>query len=431
MGKTHKALKRAEDQYRERQVRISREVLYKEPGSNKGRASARKNTKQYEDLKKKLLIRNISGSTKTVLFVKTFNGSESKNHAIKFATLLAEDSRLKVLLVDLNTGSLDLQEVFEFDQAIFLSDLFSYKNKTDSLKKVGPGNLYKTRWGRNHSGLEDTIKSGKFDQFLKITCEKFDYLILNVPESAGFQECRFLCSKLDAVALIVKSDKIAGRITLNGNRHFQNSADKLLGLVVDDTRSYRQKFMKKVSVVMAGCLIFTVGFLIGKYLVQLNHHEITMSIGEQVHESSKPMPASNKIQQEKPAMTSEIASFTESALEAGQTRVNDHKRKNESDSNEVNQPMRDGIKTAGLTVEKEIEKPVLSRDNGSEGKRKAESRQGKVVVVQKGDTLFRIIYKAYGTYNAKIVNLVLKENPKIINSTHIVAGQVIKLPEIN
>ena len=191
--------------------------------------------------------------------------------------------------------------------------------------------------------MEDTIKSGEFDQFLKKTCEKFDYLILNVPESAGFQECRFLCSKLDAVALIVKSDKIAGRISLNGKRHFQNSADKLLGLVVDDTRLPRRKFMKKVSVVMAGCLIFTVGFLIGNSklkprgmssfsnyigivpnmkedkptkiervvdLAQLNHHEITMSIGEQVNESSKPMPASNKIQQEKPAMTSETAPFT-------------------------------------------------------------------------------------------------------------------------
>jgi phage tail protein X len=166
-------------------------------------------------------------------------------------------------------------------------------------------------------------------------------------------------------------------------------------------------------------------------LAQLNHHAVTMSIGEQVHESSKPMPASNKIQQEKPAMTSETAPFTESAIKAGRARVNDRKRKNKSDSNKVEQPMRDGKKTAGLMMEKVIEKPILSRDNGLDGKREAESRQGRAVLVKKGDTLFRIIYRAYGTYNAKIVNLVLKENPKISSSTHIVAGHVIKLPEIN
>ena len=97
MGKTHKALERAEDQYRKQQIRFS-----KDSGSTKGRASVRKNIKHYGDLKKKLLVRNSNGSIKSVLFIKTFNGGKSSDHAVKFATSLAEDPRLKVLLVDLN-----------------------------------------------------------------------------------------------------------------------------------------------------------------------------------------------------------------------------------------------------------------------------------------------------------------------------------------
>ena len=131
-------------------------------------------------------------------------------------------------------------------------------------------------------------------------------------------------------------------------------------------------------------------------------------------------------------MTGETATLsTEATVKREQPQVIGHNGNSESDANKVDQPMRDGNKTAGFTVKKEIEKPILGQDNGSEEKGKAESRQGKAVMVKKGDTLFRIIYRTYGTYNAKIVNLVLKENPKIINSTQIVAGQIIKLPEIN
>lgn len=465
MGKTHRALKRAEDQYREHQTRISQEVFTKELEKVPRRPSARKNMKYYDDLKKKLLIRNIGGSIKTVLFVKTFTERESKDHAIKFATLLAEDLRLKVLFIDLYQWTQDLQEVFEIDYALFMSDLFSNCGRMKhSIKKIGPGNLYRTRWGGNHSRLVDSFQSGEFDQFIKNVYEKFDYLILNIPESAGFQECRVLCSKVDAVVLILKSDKIANRIALNGKGDLQNFSDKLLGVIVGNTRTYRYKFLKTAGGVMVGCLIFTAGFLIGNSkliprvtsalsnyigvvpdinedkpirtekvidLAQLNHSDIRMPATEQIHEFSKTKPPSNNIQQEKSVKTSEAATSAESSFKSGQTRVNDHKRNNNSESNKVDQTMRDAKNTAGLTVEKEKEKPILSRDNDPGGKRKAESKKGHVVVVKKGDTLFRIIYRNYGTYNAKIANFVLKENPKVINSTHIVVGQKIKLPEID
>ena len=82
-------------------------------------------------------------------------------------------------------------------------------------------------------------------------------------------------------------------------------------------------------------------------------------------------------------------------------------------------------------VEKEIEKPMLNQGNLTGARSRVKPRQAQIVVVKKGETLFRIIYRTYGTYNDKIVSIVLSENPKIFNPTHIVAGQVIKLPEIN
>jgi len=465
MGKTHEALERAENQYKEHQIRASQELFSKEVGSTQGRASVRKYLDRYGDLKNDLLARNSDGSIKSVLFIKTFKEGESTDHAAKFATSLAEDLRLKVLLVDLNLWTIGLQEVFKINYALGLSDLFSDSSKMLSqIKKVGPGNLYKVRWGGDHSGLADQFKSGEFDQFFKKMYERFDYLVLNAPKGASFQECRTLCSKVDAVALILKSGKIAGQIALNAKKHIENPADKLIGLVINNTRTYQHKFFKAASVVVAICLIFTFGFFLGNSrlklrgtsflpnyigvipniksdkpirpekfadLAQLKENAKAKVAGEQIQEFSKLVPLSKETNKEHPPTTVGTAPSTRTEFKAGQARGNAHKRKIESDSNKVDQQTRDFKKTGGLLVDKEIEKPILSQGNSPAEKSGASARQAQIVVVKKGETLFRIIYRTYGTYNDKIVSLVLSENPKIFSPTHIVAGQVIKLPEIN
>ncbi len=465
MGKTHEALKRAEAKYKERQIKASQELFSEEFRSTQDGSSVRKNMGCYGDLKNKLLVRNTGGSIKSVLFIETFKGGEFADHASKFAASLAEDFRLKVLLIDLNLWALDLQDVFKIDHALGLSDLFSYSSKLVSpIKKVGPGNLYKVRWGEDHSRLADQFESGEFDKFFKHMSKMFDYLILKAPGSVRFRECRILCAKVDAVALILKSGKIATQIALNAKKHIEDPADKLIGFVINKTRIYKRKLFKVSSVIVAVSFIFAFGFLLGnselklgkttslpKYigvipkiqsdnlirpetfanLAQLKPHAKSEVAGEEIHEFSKTVPAAKQLQKEKPPMTSEIAPPTKAAFKTGQARVNPHKIKNESDSNKVDQPTSDVKKTAGLPVEKEIEKPMLSRGNGLDGKRKAGAGQGKVVVVERGETLFRIIFRNYGTYNDKIASRVLLENPKILNSRHIVAGQMIKLPEIH
>jgi hypothetical protein len=166
-------------------------------------------------------------------------------------------------------------------------------------------------------------------------------------------------------------------------------------------------------------------------LAQLKRHAKAKVAGEQIHEFSKTVPLSKETKTKKSPMTSETVPSTRAELKPGQARDNVYKRKIESDSNKVDQQTRDFKKTGGLLVDKEIEKPILSQGNSPGERRGVRARQAQIVVVKKGETLFRIIYRNYGTYNDKIVNLVLSENPKIFSPTHIVAGQVIKLPEIN
>jgi len=61
---------------------------------------------------------------------------------------------------------------------------------------------------------------------------------------------------------------------------------------------------------------------------------------------------------------------------------------------------------------------------------KSEPVSGRVVVVERFDTLSGIIQRDYGRYEDKLLTEVLKENPEIRSPDRISIGQVIRLPEV-
>ena len=87
-------------------------------------------------------------------------------------------------------------------------------------------------------------------------------------------------------------------------------------------------------------------------------------------------------------------------------------------------------KTAGLSVgtKKEVPKarPEKALDKGDEAK----SEQVRTVAVMRGDTLFKIIDRAYGKYDEGVLKAVLRENPGINSVDQISEGQIIKLPPL-
>jgi len=540
MGRTHDALKRAEEQHRKHLLRTSREPIPKGVANTLDQTSARKYMDSYGDLKNNLLTLDSDGSIKRVLFINTFNEGESSDHAIRFAASLTEDSNLKVLIVDLNLWTLSLQEVFTIDHTLGLFDLFSQNGKkTSPIKKVGPRNLYSVRLGGDHSRLVDLFKSDEFDQFLKYMYERFDYLILDTPGGASFQECRILCSKVDAVVLVLKSDTTAGEIALSAKRYIENPSDKLLGVVINKTKNYHRKFVKVASMVVAISLIFSFGLFIGNLrlkpsdtgsghndkvaipninidptmseksadLAQPEYHAKaktdfddafndvpkekidteTKAVGEQIHESPKTVALSMETKKEEPTMIPEAAQSVKEEFKTGQAQVNALHRKVGSDSSEagqktydvekasdidstksvksavlaqpeyhakaktdyddafndvpkkkidtetkaVGEQIHESPKTVTLSMETKKEDPPMTREAAPDEKDKVKDRQSRIVVVKEGDNLYRIILRAYGTYNDEIVSLVLSENPEISSPKKIVVGRAIKLPEVN
>ena len=239
MGKTYEALEQAEKEYQ-----ASREAPMAEPSPSgrpkpPKRASDHTATERYQDLKTKILTRYPEGSIKTIMFVGTAHGDGASTTAINFATTLAQDCKLKVLLIDVNLRTPSLQEVFNIDKTPGLSDLLTNGGQMAShVRKVGPGNLYVLPCGGNHSGPVSLFESSRFKQFLKKMRKRFHYVILDAPPVPAFSESRVLLAYVDGAVLVVESGKTRRQVALRVKKELEAAGGKILGVVLNKTRYY-------------------------------------------------------------------------------------------------------------------------------------------------------------------------------------------------
>ncbi len=139
MGKTYEALKRAEEEYEAGSPKVS--SVPKEESHRPVRPPRRESSIRaadcYEALKTNLLARYPDKSIKTILFSGTTHGDGSSTTAINFATTLAGNCQLKVLLMEANLRTPSLHDVFHLEPENGLSDVLSNGTRLASCIREG------------------------------------------------------------------------------------------------------------------------------------------------------------------------------------------------------------------------------------------------------------------------------------------------------
>jgi protein-tyrosine kinase len=240
MGKTHEALRMAEKEYHENLLKSIGTVPIEIVSPPPKQISDNGNMEHYYDLKTSLLGRYPDGSLRSILFNGTYSGDGASTTAVNFATVLAKDSKFKVLIMEVNLRTPSLHETFKTDQAINLEDILKGKFKLEPpIHKVGPGELYITAFsGKLFTGPVSFFESDEFDGFLREMCERFDYVILDSPPALIFSEFRVLCSKADGVILVVNSEKTRRQVAVKAKKELEEAGANLLGVVLNKRRYY-------------------------------------------------------------------------------------------------------------------------------------------------------------------------------------------------
>ena len=433
MGTTYDALKRAEWGSQKRRPITLREPVEEEVRLGRVAAAPAKIVVDHGDIKNNLLSLGADGSTKRLLLVNTFEGGESADFVLRFAASLTEDSDLGVLVVDLNPWVLSLGEVLTTDHTLGLLDLFSEGgHKNPPIEKVGPGDLYTARLGGDHARLPELLESGSFDRFLDSTNERFDFVILDMPGGAGFQECRAVCAKVDAAALILQSGASADQIALSAQKYIENPADKLLGVIVDKAKPSRRIRLEVVSTVIATCLAFGLGFLVGDLRTGPGDAPPARLESAAIAEVHIDPPRPEKIipvpPPVPPARVEATLASAQEAPTAAAAKLGSSVEVPPSVEIRVKEALVEEASVIDTPVEEIPAKEALVA-KATQGR--TEAGQVRTVVVSEGDNLFRIILGAYGTYDKELLRHVLNENPEIPSSKKILVGRAVRLPRVD
>lgn len=191
----------------------------------------------YQSLKANLLNRNPNQCIKTIIFSSTAHGDGSTTTAVNFARTLADDCRLKVLLVDTNFRTPCLHNLFQLENSFGLSDYLANGAKLDLPAVKGRLNkLFVLPCGSKRSGPISLFESITFDRFLQVAREQYDYVILDTPPVHIFAESQVICPKVDGAVLVIRAGKTRKQVAQHAKKEIETAGGRVLGVVINQRK---------------------------------------------------------------------------------------------------------------------------------------------------------------------------------------------------
>lgn len=168
---------------------------------------------------------------KIIVFTGTAAGAGVSSMAANFASALSRDPRLKVLLIEANFRSPSQEDLFEIkDSATLMSitldggDLSKLWNR-DKLYILPSGGVVEEP-GR-------LFRTPAFESLLRMSRDKFDYVILDTPPISESAESRYLASIVDGVVLVLEAGKTRKTTALNARKKVEDAGGQVIGVILN------------------------------------------------------------------------------------------------------------------------------------------------------------------------------------------------------
>jgi len=246
MGKTYEALERAEKEFHKKSIEMPTDFQKGLVVEETKRFPIQTSSDQYHEIKGKLIACFPERPIKTILIAGIAEGNGASSTAIGFATTLARDCRLKVLLIDANLRSPSLHEFFKIDRNKGLSNILTERiTGTELFKRVGHGNLYIIPCGKNCSGPLSLFESDRFEEKLKMMSEKFDCVILDAPPVNSSVETKVMSKKVDGVILVIESGKTRSPVAIKAKRELEEAGANIVGVILNRRKHYIPEWIYK------------------------------------------------------------------------------------------------------------------------------------------------------------------------------------------
>jgi len=245
MGNYKKALQRAE---REHQKNILEAPMTDESFriTPSGSSYAELVPERISFLKTKVLRGYRADSIKTIMFTGTSHKCGTTTTAVSWGTMLAKEAGYKVLLVDANIRNPGLHSVFNTELKGGICELIGgIGDNTFEFKQVGPAELYLVPCGIVSAGAKTHFGSPRFESFLKLAREKFDFVILDAAPIGKYSDPQTICSKVDGVVMVITAGKTRRQVAQRTKKKVEDAGGTILGVVINRRKYYIPEWIYK------------------------------------------------------------------------------------------------------------------------------------------------------------------------------------------
>jgi Mrp family chromosome partitioning ATPase len=245
MGKTFDALKKAEQE---------QELKFLHPVPQ-----VQKSVELYSPLKRiadsappwcqelwlKLKQRSQQEETKTIVFTGLSHGSGCTSSAAIFSVYLAVRIQKKVLTLDLNTGSPGLKRFFSADDHTLFAEVLdpSSLGKADSFSSLKQNLAVVINDSDLAPNGSTWLESDILEQFIAKARNGFDFVIFDAGHVTQSIETRLLCSKADAVIIVISAGESRKSVALRVKDELEQSGAKIAGVILNKRKYYIPKWL--------------------------------------------------------------------------------------------------------------------------------------------------------------------------------------------
>lgn len=194
---------------------------------------------RYQQIKTMLLTRYAAENPRTLLITGSGHQTGVTTTAVGFASTLARDFQLNVLLIDVNFRCPNLHNLFGIEYRNGISYLISNKEDINpTFHKIGNGSLHVVTCGTRQNGPLTLFESNQFEDFIKFVRSRYSYVILDAPPVTLYPDPIVLSSKVDGVLLVLESGKTRRRGAIKAKQELEESGGNILGVILNKRKHY-------------------------------------------------------------------------------------------------------------------------------------------------------------------------------------------------
>jgi protein-tyrosine kinase len=250
MGRTHEALRKAEE---ERRGRIGQGVPYELPlparpsgaAEVDGLVMTSQAMVEYHKLKYNILRLNSQRRLKALLFCSPTEGEGASTSLVYFAITLASDGN-RVLVVDANLRSPSLDVAFGVEREHGLTDLLLERSPMNQVLKVtGYRSLSVITSGMFYRNPDVVLESDSFEKYREEMVKRADWVLFDCSAINSSNDAILLAPRVDGVIMVLESERTRWEVAENARQRIKAANGNILGVLLNKRKYYIPNWLYK------------------------------------------------------------------------------------------------------------------------------------------------------------------------------------------